>query len=138
MQGFGSDVIHINIADEDILDYTAASPAAFEPQPDVCTQKLTIGYQDVFNPTGHLATDNETTVTFKHRTIVDNDIFCRAVALPTIFVLTGFNTYPIVPYVKCTVDDNCIFTRLQIQSVAVLCVRRVSYLHPVQDHIFTH
>src|SRR5690606_1300522 len=138
MKGFGSDVKHIDLADKNILDYTATSSTAFEPQPHIRTQKLTVGYQDIFNPSRHFAAHDEATMPLEYGTIINDDIFGCSIPFSAIFIFARFNTDSVVAYVKCAVDDNRIFTRFQIQTVTILRIGRISYLYTVQDYIFAH
>src|SRR5690606_6424020 len=133
-----SDIKHTNMTNKNILHYAPTTSTAFKPQPNICTQELTIRHKNVFNTARHLTTDDKTTVPFKYGTIADNDVFSREITLPTILIFAGFYTDPIITHIKGAIDDNRIFTGFQIQSIAILCIGWVPHLHAIQDHIFAH
>src|SRR5690606_13702830 len=66
-----SDIKHTNMTNKNILHYAPTTSTAFKPQPNICTQELTIRHKNVFTTARHLTTVDKSTLPSKYGTIVD-------------------------------------------------------------------
>ena len=99
-QWLSRNIHHNDVIDVDILYDTASSSTALEPEADIGSEEAAVRYPDVLDTTGHLTSDNETSVTMEYDTIVNYQITAWSCPPAAVLILSRFNAYGIVSDIK--------------------------------------
>src|SRR5579863_1601485 len=101
--GLMDDIPHRDILHKNFLHDAPPPPDRFESQPDVRTDKGTIGDKDIPCAPRHLAPHHKSTVSPVHDVLPDDHIFSRPPSPAPILIAARFHADPVIPGVECAV-----------------------------------
>ena len=133
--GVGRDVLHLHVADPDLLDHAAAAARRLEAEPDVGAEERAPLDEDVADAARHLAAHREPAVAVVDDVVDDDDVLGRPPALAAVLVLPRLDADRIVAHVEPAVVDDRAPARIEVEAVAVLRVPRVQHRDVPDDDV---
>ena len=70
--------------------------------------------------------------------VVDNKVAAWSCSSASVLILSRFDAYGIVSYVKAGIYHKNVFARVHVQSVTVLRIPRIAYGHIIDDYVAAH
>lgn len=135
--GFGKDVKHADVVDEDVLDNSAPATAGLEAQSGVCPEEGAACDADVPDTTGHFAADDESAMGMKDGTTMDNDPLTRNALVPARKVLAALDADGVIADIEGAVVDDDVGASVDVNGVTVLAIGGVTNVDVADTEVAT-
>lgn len=135
--GFGKDVKHADVVDEDVLDNSAPASAGLETKSGVCPKEGAACDADVPDTTGHFAANDESAMGMKDGAAMDDDPLRRYALVPARKVLAALDADGVITDVEGAVVDDDIGASVHVNGVTVLAIPWVTNVDVADTEVAT-